>query len=257
MKKGLLGVAILLFFLKGPAYAGAPFACGEQLKYRATWNFIPVGEASLEVQEMENIEGNPFYHFVASTKCSIFLFSLFYELESKIESLVRPNNFVPVRYIAYIKNGKRYRQDTVLYDQENHRATWKHFRLGKSLEEHHEEKVMDIPPDVQDPLSSFYYLRSNLQDKKLEAGDVLSIPVNADRKNWEIKIKVLSKETRRFQGKSRKVLIVEPEAWFQATFFRKGKVIVWLTDDEKKIPLYIQAKVPFGIAILSLATKLD
>lgn len=256
MKKTLLlAVASLFFLLDSWTYAEVPFALDERLKYRATWNFIPVGKASLEVKGMKNIEGKPLYHFVASTKCSLFIISLFYKLESTIESFVQPNSFIPVKYTAYIKRGNRDRRDTVFYDQENHRATWNHFRLGKSLEEHHEKKEMEIPPDVQDPLSTFYYLRAKIG--KIEPGVVLSIPVNADRKNWIVKIKVLRRERRRFQGKSRKILIIEPEAWFQAAFFRKGKMIIWLTDDEKKIPLYIQARVPFGIATLSLVTELD
>ncbi len=253
MKKTLLLVVAFLLFLASWIYAEGPFSLNEQLKYRATWNFIPVGKASLEVKGMKNIDGKPLYHFVASTRCTLFVISLFYELESKIESFVQPESFIPVKYIGYIKRGKRYRRDTILYDQENHRATWIHFRLGKSLEEHHEKEVMEIPLDVQDPLSTFYYLRT----KKLEPGDILSIPVNADKKNWDVKIKVLRREKRRFQGKSRKVLIIEPEAWFRAAFFRKGKMVVWLTDDERKIPLYIQARVPFGIATLSLVSKLS
>ena len=249
----ILAVVPLFFLLNSWVDAEIPFTLNEQLKYSATWNFIPVGRASLEVEGMKNIDGKSLYCFVASTKCTLFLISLFYELESKIKSFVQPNSFVPVKYIGYIKKGNRYRRDTILYDQEKHRATWIHFRLGKSLEEHHEKKVMEIPPDVQDPLSTFYYLRT----KKLEPGDILSIQVNADKKNWDVKVKVLRRGKMRFQGKSREVLIIEPKAWFQAAFFRRGKMVVWLTDDERKIPLYIQARVPFGIATLSLVTKLD
>ncbi len=253
MKKCLF-LVIFLFFCSS-AYAKPPFNLDEQLNYRTSWNFIPVGEASLEVKGIESIEGKPFYHFVASTKCTLFF--LLYRIESKIESFVQPDSFLPAKYIAYIKRGKRDRRDTVLYDQENHLATWNHFRLGKSLEEHHEKEIMKIPLEVQDPLSAFYYLRNKLRTEKVKPGDVISVPVNADRKNWEIKVKVLSRETRRFQGKSRKVLIVEPEAWFQAAFFTPGRMIIWLTDDEKKIPLYMQGSIPFGIITLSLQTKLD
>ena len=253
MKKCLF-LIIFLFFCSS-VYAQPPFNLDEQLDYRASWNFIPVGEASLEVKGIESVEGKPFYHFVASAKCTLFF--LLYRIESKIESFVHPDSFLPAKYIAYIKRGKRDRRDTVLYDQENHLATWNHFRLGKSLEEHHEKEIMKIPPEVQDPLSAFYYLRNKLRSKELKPGDIISLPVNADRKNWEIRVKVLKRETRRFQGKSRKVLIVEPEAWFQAAFFRAGRMIIWLSDDEKKIPLYMQASIPFGIISLSLQTKLD
>lgn len=257
MKKYVFLIIFLLFYSSADAHrlSEPSFPLNERLDYRVSWNFIPVGRASLEVDGIENVRGKPFYHFVASTECTVFF--LLYQIESKVESFVQPDSFLPAKYVFYAKKGKRDRRDTVLYDQKHHRATWNHFRLGKSLEEHHEKKIMKIPPEVQDPLSTFYFLRNKLRSDKVKPGDIISVPVNADRKNWEIRVKVLRRETRRFQGKSRRVLVVEPEAWFQATFFKTGKMLVWFTDDARKIPLYMQASVPFGIATLSLQTKLN
>jgi hypothetical protein len=41
-------------------------------------------------------------------------------------------------------------------------------------------------------------------------------------------------------------VVVKPVLKSEGLFHHKGDILVWLTDDEKKIPVKVETKVPIG-----------
>ncbi len=100
---------------------------------------------------------------------------------------------------------------------------------------------MEIPPNVQDQLSCGYWTRL----QKMEPESQLSIPVNADEKNWDLKVKVLKKTKIELKGFGKlEALEVEPIIRFQGLFVKRGKIHGWIGTDPDQIPLKMSVKIP-------------
>jgi hypothetical protein len=49
---------------------------------------------------------------------------------------------------------------------------------------------------------------------------------------------------------------VEPLAKFEGLFVRKGRMWIWLTDDERRIPVLMKSKIPVG-SITAVLEKIE
>ncbi len=209
-----------------------PFGPGEKLVFRVIYLAAPAGIATLEVGEISEVDGTAVYRFLATANSST-LFSLFYRVKDRIESFVDVRNLEPVRFEKHLREGRSYRNDEItIFDRMRNVART-------------EDREMEIPPGVQDSLSSLYYLRT----QTLEVGQTVSINVNADEKNYCVEVKVLREETVRKWGRNVKTVVVQPilrDVRLGGILKEKGNVLIWLTDDEKRIPVFITAKVAFG-----------
>ena len=208
------------------------FNPGERLAYRIIYMAAPAGTAVLNVNEMTEIDGVSVHHFTATAR-SAALFSLFYKVDDRVESFVDKKTFSPVRFEEHLREGPRYKKDKVtLFCQDRKIA-----KVG--------DKEISVPADVQDYLSSFYYLRV----QPLEVGKSLFINVNAGEKNYNVEIKVLRKEKIKKWGKFVDTVVIQPvirDVKMGGILKKKGEVLIWLTDDKKRIPLLIRAKVAIG-----------
>ncbi len=209
-----------------------PFGPGEKLVFRVIYLAAPAGIATLEVGGMSEVDGTEVYRFLATASSST-LFSLFYRVKDRIESFVDVRNLEPVRFEKHLREGRSYRNSEVtIFDRTRNVA-----RTG--------DREMEILPGIQDSLSSFYYLRTQV----LDVGQTVSVNVNADEKNYCVEVKVLREETVRKWGRNVRTVVVQPilrDVRLGGILKEKGNVLIWLTDDEKRIPVFITARVAFG-----------
>ena len=120
------------------------------------------------------------------------------------------------------------------YDQDEHLG-WFYSHKDSS------RKEMFIPKNVQDQISCCYWLR--LQDVKPDSK--ITIPVNADEKNWDVEVLTHGvKEMRINPVGVFQAVEVEPIILFEGFFVRRGKVRGWLSLDERRIPLVMKVKIP-------------
>ena len=209
-----------------------PFAPGEKLVFRVIYLAMPAGTATLEVGETSQLEGIPIYHFKATARSS-GLFSLFYRVRDRMESFVGIEDLLPLRFEKHLREGPRYKSDEVTI-----------FRRSDNIAETEGEEMV-VSEDVQDSLSAFYYLRV----QPLEVGKSVFMDVNADEKNYRVEVKVLRKDKVKKWGKNVDTIVVQPvikDVKLGGILEEKGNVFIWLSDDEKKIPVFIEAKVAVG-----------
>ncbi len=209
-----------------------PFRPGEKLTFRIIYLAMPAGTATLGVEETSELQGIPVYHFKATARSSA-VFSLFYRVKDRLESFVGIGDLLPLRFEKHLREGRRYKKDEV--------TVFDHSRnIAKTA-----DKEVVIPEDVRCYLSSFYYLR----EQALEVGKSVFLNVNGGKKNYRIEVKVLRKEKVKKWGKNVETIVVQPvikDVKLGGILKEKGEIFIWLTDDEKKIPVFIGAKVVFG-----------
>ena len=118
----------------------------------------------------------------------------------------------------------------------------KDLRTGKQK---HSE--FDIPPCVSDVVSGFFYARS----LPLQIGFSQVFPVNDGGKTTDVKISVESREKVKGPMGEFQTLRVKAEP-VSGPMTGKGEIWVWLTDDDRRVPVQMKSKLGFVGLLLQL-----
>lgn len=207
------------------------FDVGERLVFSIEYGPFSAGTAVLEVAELTEIEGRSCYRVVSDTR-SNRAFSAFYKVQDRVETFIDVEGIFPWRLEKHLQEGTSTRNVVVTYDQVNHVA----MRGTREIE---------IPPFVQDVVSVFYFIRT----QEFGVGDSLTVDTQDGKKVYPLELKVLRKEQVTLKAGTFDCLVVEPRLRGQGgllLFRRTGKMVVWFTDDQYKIPVLIQSKIPVG-----------
>jgi hypothetical protein len=147
-----------------------------------------------------------------------------------VESFVDYEYLYTLRFQKNIREGKYRHQETVEFDQENHRA---HYSTGQ---------VIEMTPESRDILISLFWARLF----PLEVGKSLYIDNHTDKKNYPLEVKVYKKETLKTIFGKVECLLVEPVLRTPGLFEHKGRLWVWLTNDQRRIPVLMTSKIIIG-----------
>jgi hypothetical protein len=226
-----------------PNAYSAPFTMPEKFIYDLTWTGIKAGTASLELRN----DGDRVK--ILSTAQSASWVSVFYTVNDRVESTLLKNSSEsfsqPSQYRIKIREGRHRRDKEIIFDAHNSKATYID-RLKP------ERKDFQITPQVLDPLSGFYYLRS----LELSVGKPVYISIFDSKKVWNVEVQVLKKEKITLPTGAINTLVVKPLMKSEGIFYGKGEIFIWLTDDEKHIPVKMQTKVAIGSITATLVNGL-
>jgi hypothetical protein len=213
------------------------FSDHEKLKFAVGWSFITVGSATMEVSDIEEYGGRKCYHIVSKARSAKF-FDTFFKVRDVNESWIDAESLCSLKFVNNISEGKYKKVETLLFDHENQK-----YLIVES------SKTGEIPLWVQDVLSSLYYLRT----KELYVGAEFNIDAHSGDKSWPLKVKVLRKDKVKVPAGKFECFVVEPHVREDSGIFQaKGKIWVWLTADEKKIPVLMKSKVFIGSIVAKL-----
>ena len=99
--------------------------------------------------------------------------------------------------------------------------------------------------NVQDMLSSFYYLRNQEVDT-LKKGDEISIDMFLDSQIYPFKLRFLGKEILKTKVGRIKTLKFRPLVQSGRIFKAQESVTLWITADKNKIPVKMKANLAVG-----------
>jgi len=206
-----------------------PFRPGESLRFSVQYGFINAGSAWLEVQPATGPHGRPAYTLVARAESNAF-FSRFYKVRNRIESLWDREGRFSLRYAEDRREGKFKAKSEIRFDPERHEAIYPD---GESF---------PVPPSVQDALSSFYFTRT----QALPLGGSVVFDYHASRKSQPLEVRVIGRERVDTPAGKFDCVVVEPMLKAGGIFKSKGRLVIWLTDDERRMPVLMRSKVMVG-----------
>jgi hypothetical protein len=107
------------------------------------------------------------------------------------------------------------------------------------------EKRVDVVPEVHDPVTAVYYFRTR------DAGNPdRSRNVYAGRKMWQIASRSIGTETIPDEfGRPVETTVIKPVIRRDGKLENKGDIKMWLTNDDRKVPLRIYADIKFGTVV--------
>jgi uncharacterized protein DUF3108 len=216
-------------------FARVPWRIGEYFQFSIDWNGLNGGSSLMQVQNLHTIDGHRVYRIVTKTESNSFV-SRFYKVRDRAESYIDAEKLISRRFVKHLREGS-YRKDLdVRFDQDGHKAV---YAGGPTL---------DVPAEVHDVLSAFYYVRT----RPLTVGATFSVPTHDNQKSYEMEVRVLKKERIEVPAGKFDCIMVEPVLKSEGVFQSKGSIYVWLSDDERRIPVLVKSKVPIGSISVSL-----
>ena len=214
------------------------FRAGERIEYRIKYGLVNSGSASLEVTGVEEVNGRATYHLASRARTNKSL-DVFFKVRDENDSWMDVLSLCSQRFQQKVREGGYAKETLTTYNHPDRR--FEHSHRGKHSKEPHTYSG-DIPPFVQDPLSALYYLRT----VDLQVGQEHLIDANSGGKTWPLKVRVEAREEVKVPAGKFLCFRVEPVMAGEGIFMSKGRLEVWITADQRRIPVLLRSKVAVG-----------
>jgi hypothetical protein len=206
------------------------FGTGEVLKFDINYGFVTAGEAIMKVADTV-YNGRPCFRIEFLVNSKPF-FDWIYKVEDRYLTIVDSAGLFPWRFEQHIREGG-YRRDFIAeFDQRQHVATTTEGRYV-------------IPPYVQDMMSAFYFARL-IDYSGYRPGQKLHLQNFYKDSTYSLDVKFKGRQTIEVEAGEFRCIILEPLASEGGLFKSSGSVLIWLTDDERKMPVRVNTKIPIG-----------
>jgi hypothetical protein len=203
------------------------FGVGEHLVFNVKYGMLPAGTAVMKIPEIIEYQGRQSFRIVSTAKSNDVV-SVFYKVRDSVETVVDFDGIFPRRFHKKLREGGYKADKTTIFDQRMHLAIT-------------EDDSIPTYAFVQDALSSLYYIRT----QELVPGTDILVDNHTDKKNYPLKVVVYRRETVKVPAGKFDCVVVEPIMRAEGIFKAKGRVWIWLTDDQHKMPVKMKTEVFF------------
>ena len=210
---------------------------GEQLKSGLYYSFVKVGTAYIKNRGVVETDGRQAYVIQTSAFSASVIDKVFKVRDINL-SWLDTKNLYSLGYSQSLREGKYRRDEWVTFDYDTNTYT------GEVTKKSGTRTFSgQLTHPVLDMLTSLYFVRGQtLQDGKDVVFDILN-----REEQYPLVVKVIKRETVKTPAGKFNCVVVEPQFRGEGIFVSKGKSLqVWLTDDERKLPVKMKTEVFIG-----------
>ncbi len=207
------------------------FGVGEKLIFNVNYGFVTAGIAEMNVQRISKIAGRKVYYITFKVN-TVPIFDPFYKVRDRYVTYLDVEGLFPWRFEQHIREGHYKRDFAAFFDQRRD--------IAKTS-----DGTYKIPRYVNDIVSALYYART-LNYSNLKVGEKIQLKNFYKNKVYPLEIRYLGKETITVKAGTFRCIMLEPIIVKGGLFKSTGKIIIWLTDDELKIPVKVRTKIIIG-----------
>ena len=219
------------------------FGEGEVIQYRVHYSFITAGEAIMAVdKEIHKLNGRPCYKIDVYGRTTGLADKL-YGVDDNWGTYLDTAAIVPHKFYRYIKEGNYRKNEVVNFDQLKKKAIVN--RLDKKTRKIKDVQEFEVPGNVQDMVSGYYFLRA-LDYDNIKKGQVLSVDAFFDDEVYNFRVRFLGREEIKTKIGDMKAIVLQPLMPETKIFSGEDPIRVWISDDQYKIPLKIKANMVVG-----------
>jgi hypothetical protein len=229
-----------------------PFIDGETLTYEGKISKIirgiAVADLKLTLAKAENGED---YMVKAEAKSKgtllkLFRFSFFQQMQSSIDS----DNFRALRTVKHDVQKERVRNSEALFDYRERQVTYVETDPKEPMKPPR-RIASEIGDASHDLISGIYSLRM----MPLAVGKSFRMSVSDSGLVYDVPVKVTAREQQRTIFGRLWCFRVEPEVFGRNRLIdRDGSMIIWITDDARRLPVRSQVNSPYGKIEIKLKT---
>jgi len=207
------------------AYAG-----GEYLKYDVHYSFVTAGDAYLTVTDTV-YAGRP-CHIVTFTLESKPFFDIFYKVRDRYRTIIDAGGLFPWKFEQQIREGGYSRDFEAEFDQRNN--------IAKTAKGEYA-----IPPYVHDIISAFYFART-VDYTGYRPGQRVELQNFYKDSTYSLPVKYKGRQRIEVDAGTFDCIIIEPLITEGGLFKSEGNIYLWITDDDRKMPVKVRTDIPIG-----------
>ncbi|HKK72580.1 MAG TPA: DUF3108 domain-containing protein [Candidatus Krumholzibacteria bacterium] len=260
---GWIGACLLVAIVWGPAMASAsgdapadslppapsddlpvsldelPYDLGEVSTFEIGYGPIKAGRATITVEDTLTYFGQKVVHVRTRARSNRF-FDAFFKVRDQANSYIDADSLFARYYSKTLREGGYERDVEIHFDQIDGIA---YYPSGKESK---------FPAPIHDVLSAFFRVRT----LPLPPGASFRLPTHGDDEIYDLRIDVVRREVRDTPLGRVRCVVVRPTLGDEGLFRHEGDLLVWFTDDERRVPVLMRATVPVG-AIEARLTDYD
>ena len=223
--------------------ARAAFLDHEILSYSIEWRLIYAGSARLSLQPKASTLRPEWQSQVHLESAG--LVSKLYKLNDNY-SVHWEDQFCATNLDFNAIERNRHRQTTVTYDRAHGKAHY----LERDLVKNSIFKTAEteIPACVSDIIGGLYKLRT----LKLEPGQSTQVPISDGKKTVSARVEAQQREQIKTKAGTFNAVRYEVFVFNGVLYARKAQLLVWLSDDARRLPVQIRARMGFPIGSITL-----
>lgn len=217
---------------------------GEELNYSAyyNWGFIWInaGWVKFSVKSKE-FNGKPVYHF-DSYGASYKSYDWIFKVRDSYQCYLDKETLLPLWFHRDNFEGGFEVDYKYFFDWNTKQA----YTFTENSDRPFKQDTVAIRDCTYDVLSLVYYCR-NLDFNNLSVNDTIPVVTFLDNEVYELYVRYLGKEKIEARNKQEYNCIKFSALLVEGTIFKGGEdLLVWITDDDNRIPILVEAKILIG-----------
>jgi hypothetical protein len=210
------------------------FAAGESLTYVFSYHWgaiwLSAGEATMSIESV-TYDNNPCYHITGIGK-TYPSYDWFYKVYDTYETYMDTATLLPYKFIRKVDEGNFKIYNNVTFNQDAGKATSTH-------------GTYNVPGCIQDVMSAIYYLR-NTDMTKVQLNETIPITIFLDDSVYHLYVRYVGKEKIKTNYGEFNCLKIKPLTIKGTIFSGAEDMVVYISDDENKIPVLITSPITVG-----------
>ncbi|MEO6903057.1 MAG: DUF3108 domain-containing protein [Bacteroidia bacterium] len=240
----LVNLHLLAFAQKTCAVKNKSFQAGEVFNYKVYYNWgaiwVSAGEASFSTQLTE-INAHPLYHFIGEGS-TYPKYDFLYKVRDKYESYADTATLKPYRFTREAREGGSYTFDDYVFSQQKNKVYTAERRNKKPIK----YDSINTIACTKDLMTAIFYARC-LDFSMHKPNDTIPITFVLDGKVYLSYIRYMGKEIIHNEALGNVRCIKFRPKLIEGTLFKEGEeMIVWVTDDDNKMPVYVETPILVG-----------
>jgi hypothetical protein len=221
----------------------------ERLTFNIRYGIVSAAEAELFTRYIihtDSIYTEPIEALRVTSKAETYsFFDVFFKVRDRITSISEQDSGKAIYYEKNLREGGYKQRRLHYYDRVNENCIYQKWSFGRK---EFSTKNIPITKDTYDFLGAFYHIRQ----EELAVGDTIRLTMSGDGVTFDANIVVHEREKLKTIFGKKNCLKIEPQLTQETIFKNSGKIYIWLTDDEFKIPVKMESEVKFGSFVADL-----
>ncbi len=236
----------LLLTASGPAFHqySVAYKPGEEIRYRVHYGFLNAGEALMRITNQHYRVNNRICFRAEVIGNSTGAFDRIVRIRDVWGSYFDTTHFQPQKSFRSIQENRYRKKEEIYFDYSRN--------IARVQAENSQPEEIPVQANVQDMVSGYYFLRLQKYDN-LRKNDTMRLTGIFENKTYNFKIIYLGKEKVKTKFGKTNSFVISPVMPENKLFSGRNPIKMWISDDQNRIPLKIEAELLLGSLDLDIS----
>jgi hypothetical protein len=237
-------MAFLLSASKPTKQFQSAFMPGEEIRYRVHYSIFNAGEAIMRVTNQHYRVNNRICYRAEVIGNSTGAFDRIVRIRDVWGSYFDTIGYQPQKSFRSIQENRYRKKEEIYFDYAKNTA--------RIQSENGSPEEIPVQANVQDMVSGYYFLRLQKYDH-LRNNDTIRLTGIFENKTYNFKIIYLGKERIKTKFGKADSFVISPIMPDNKLFSGRNPIKMWISDDQNRIPLKIEAELVLGSLDLDIS----